>query len=151
MKRTLDVSSSPKAVNIPKPLSADSRLKDCQIQTRSKYLSTPFEQPPLTNPFTKLVNDPPSQLNHFTHARMHLLKYVVPCSVDSREYLFPSPLLPHYAPFGRSVVLHLFAVYHLPPLLLLLLLLFHFLPFLLLSFFVFNHPFDFTCAYEFEF
>ena len=74
-------------------------------------------------PLHELVNDPPSTaqpLHARTHTRTHLLKYVVPCSVDSREYLGFFPLL-HDPPLlihASSVVLHLFAICHLPLLLL---------------------------------
>ena len=43
--------ASPKAINIPKPLLADSRLKGCQIQSRSRYL----------------LNNPPPQTGQQRH------------------------------------------------------------------------------------
>ena len=56
----------------------------------------PFRtNPPLTTPPQTDQQRHPSS----TIPRMHacvLLKYVVPCSVDSQEYLFPSPPLPHH-------------------------------------------------------
>jgi len=41
---------------------------------------------------------------------MHLLTYVVPCSVDSREYLFSTSTT--FADHASSVLLHLFAICH---------------------------------------
>ena len=92
--RTLDVSSLLKSVNMPELLLPNPRLKDSQIQTRSKYLSISFEQSPLTNPFHKLINNNYWSTIPRTHSRVDFLKYAVPAVRPSSIPFRSLPLLP---------------------------------------------------------